>query len=132
MSINRPDVNAKQMFFVGLLGLPWLWIVNVMYHWRAVYGKSDSTSQNDSNNENQGILAMMSTDDDDNEGMSRCALNDQFMSTLNSFMCIAFITVCQERGSVRNHFHAHSSRPVYNVPRITNNRNIIFLHMFAK
>lgn len=79
MSINRPDVNAKQMFFVGLLGLPWLWIVNVMYHWRAVYGKSDSTSQNDSNNENQGILAMMSTDDDDHEGMSR-ALNDQFMS----------------------------------------------------
>ncbi len=42
MSLLRPDTNAKYIFFIGLLGLPWLWMVNVMYHWRAVYGKVPS------------------------------------------------------------------------------------------
>mmetsp|Transcript_14215 Transcript_14215/g.29868 ORF Transcript_14215/g.29868 Transcript_14215/m.29868 type:complete len:169 (+) Transcript_14215:286-792(+) len=29
---------AKRMFFGGLLGLPWLWICNVLYFRRKVYG----------------------------------------------------------------------------------------------
>ena len=67
----RPDVNAKQMFFVGLLGLPWLWIVNVMYHWDAVFGNGNGSSNGadggNENAENQGILAMMNSSDDDDE-----------------------------------------------------------------
>lgn len=69
MSLPRPDVNAKQMFFVGLLGLPWLWIVNIMYYWNAVYGSDrDADVSNSDNTENQGILGMMSTEEDDNNG----------------------------------------------------------------
>lgn len=69
--MTRPDINAKQMFFVGLLGLPWLWVVNVMYHWKAVYGHGN---QNGSENarggtedENTGILDLMNDSENDNE-----------------------------------------------------------------
>ena len=72
MSMTRPDINAKQMFFVGLLGLPWLWIVNIMYHWKAVYG---SGNQNESDNrgvnsgdENTGILDLMNSNEDNENG----------------------------------------------------------------
>mmetsp|Transcript_16731 Transcript_16731/g.31702 ORF Transcript_16731/g.31702 Transcript_16731/m.31702 type:complete len:141 (-) Transcript_16731:112-534(-) len=77
MTMTRPDINAKQMFFVGLLGLPWLWVVNVLYHWKAVYG---SAIQNDSNSsasddngrggtsdENTGILDLMNSNEGENE-----------------------------------------------------------------
>jgi hypothetical protein len=71
MSMPRPDVNAKQMFFVGLLGLPWLWIVNVMYHWDAVFGNENGSGNGadggNDNAENQGILAMMNSSNDDDE-----------------------------------------------------------------
>jgi len=73
MSLPRPDINAKQMFFIGLLGLPWLWVVNVLYHYKAVYGKGtseDRTNNEDGEDENRGILGMMGSDDDDENGKS--------------------------------------------------------------
>jgi hypothetical protein len=78
MSLPRPDINAKQMFFVGLLGLPWLWVVNVLYHYKAVYGKGTSEDRTnddeDGEDENRGILGMMGTSDDDDEN-GKCVLN---------------------------------------------------------
>jgi hypothetical protein len=67
MSLPRPDINAKQMFFVGFLGLPWLWIVNVMYYWKAVYGTGTDAGNDDdaAAAENQGILGMMASDEDE-------------------------------------------------------------------
>ena len=67
MSLTRPDVNAKQMFFIGLFGLPWLWVVNVMYHFRAVYGNGNtSTDGEGENDENAGILGGMMSESEDN------------------------------------------------------------------
>ena len=70
MSLPRPDVNAKRMFFIGLLGLPWLWVVNILYHYRAVYGKGSAEDRmnesDDADDENRGIMGMMSSDDDEN------------------------------------------------------------------
>jgi hypothetical protein len=75
MTMTRPDINAKQMFFVGLLGLPWLWLVNVMYHWKAVYGggiQNDANSSSENNpregtgDENTGILGLMNSNDTEN------------------------------------------------------------------
>ena len=83
MSLPRPDTNAKQMFLVGLLGLPWLWVVNVMYHWKSVYGSPTNDENNDADadadaqqqgngnsgvTENTGILAMMASEDDNEDG----------------------------------------------------------------
>jgi len=39
MAEKRADTIAKEMFFVGLFGLPWLWVVNIMYFWDTVYGR---------------------------------------------------------------------------------------------
>lgn len=67
MSLTRPDVNAKQMFFIGLFGLPWLWVVNVMYHFRAVYGNGNASSDGEGENgENAGILGGMMSESEDN------------------------------------------------------------------
>lgn len=70
---TRADTIAKQMFFVGLLGLPWLWIVNIMYFWDTVYGRlpcfTDSPSENNANAEEvTGILRMMQSNDENEEG----------------------------------------------------------------
>lgn len=72
MSLTRPDVNAKQMFFIGLFGLPWLWVVNVMYHFRGVYGNgNESTDGEGENDENAGILGGMMSESDDNGKLTR-------------------------------------------------------------
>lgn len=40
-----------------------------MYYWNAVYGSDrDADVSNSDNTENQGILGMMSTEEDDNNG----------------------------------------------------------------
>ena len=66
---SRPDKLAKHMFFVGLLGLPWLWVVNILYFYDRVYGKKifcygGTWSQNNEDGENMGILGLMTNDDD--------------------------------------------------------------------
>mmetsp|Transcript_6044 Transcript_6044/g.13463 ORF Transcript_6044/g.13463 Transcript_6044/m.13463 type:complete len:113 (-) Transcript_6044:1166-1504(-) len=39
----RDDLLAKRLFFVGCLGLPWLWAVHVLY-W---FGKQQSSENNE-------------------------------------------------------------------------------------
>ena len=75
---TRPDKLAKQMFFVGLIGLPWLWIVNILYFFDRVYGRMPcfgdaSSSSIDANNGAEGNSAIMGLissvdEDDDDEG----------------------------------------------------------------
>jgi len=95
MSLPRPDTNAKYIFFIGLLGLPWLWMVNVMYHWRVVYGKvpsccgigggseregegvgegeaANNTNETESSSADAaGLLAMMADEDGNADGENR-------------------------------------------------------------
>ena len=69
------------MFFVGLCGLPWLWVVNILYFWDSVYGRlpclGDALNSNDSheeNAENNGILGFMEDsreEDSDPNGASK-------------------------------------------------------------
>ena len=63
----RPDKIARQLFFVGLAGLPWLWIVNIFYNFDRVYGRipccGDAADANENNNEdNAGILGLMNNE----------------------------------------------------------------------
>lgn len=77
MPLSRPDSNARIIFYVGIFGLPWLWIVNVLYHWEHVYGKtlpccvdSDlpaeestlSRNEDQGDGEGRGILSQMVND----------------------------------------------------------------------
>ena len=61
------------MFFVGLLGLPWLWIVNILYFFDRVYGRlpcfgdAAAGTNNDNSESNAGILGLMSSGDEDEE-----------------------------------------------------------------
>lgn len=71
----RPDKLAKQMFFLGLLGLPWLWVVNILYFFNRVFGSRIFCCGNSSGNEDdedRGILGLMSENDEDDDG--RCLL----------------------------------------------------------
>ncbi len=71
---NRPDKIAKQLFFIGLAGLPWLWIVNIFYFFERVYGRVNiplpcfGNSNNSNSDDNAGILGLMSSDDGDGGG----------------------------------------------------------------
>jgi hypothetical protein len=60
MTLVRPDKNAKHMFFVGLCGLPWLWIVNILYHYKAVYGPlpftNEDETERDTDESDEGLL----------------------------------------------------------------------------
>jgi len=71
MVAKRADTIAKEMFFVGLLGLPWLWIVNIMYFWDTVYGRlpcfGDSPSDTAHAEEATGFLGMMENNDEEEE-----------------------------------------------------------------
>lgn len=73
MTLSRPDKNAKGMFLIGLLGLPWLWIVNVLYHYREVYGilpfqNEDQTAVNSTNHQTEGgILGGIMENSDENQ-----------------------------------------------------------------
>lgn len=65
---SRPDKLARQMFFVGLLGLPWLWIVNIFYFYDRVFGRlsclgAASEDANHNNENNGSILGLISSDD---------------------------------------------------------------------
>jgi hypothetical protein len=94
MPLPRPDVNAKRMFIVGLLGLPWLWTVNVLYHYKAVYGKGtteDTTNEEDNDDdENEGILGgMMSSNDDENGKLRLQRITAAFLHhSFTHFSCI--------------------------------------------
>lgn len=69
MGAKRADTIAKEMFFVGLLGLPWLWIVNIMYFWDTVYGRLPCFGNNTSSTANEeevtGFLGMMENNEDE-------------------------------------------------------------------
>jgi hypothetical protein len=71
MTLARPDKNAKHMFFVGLCGLPWLWIVNIMYHYKAVYGplpfQNDDEPGRDNNDSDEGLLGGILRDDENEQ-----------------------------------------------------------------
>jgi len=71
MVAKRADTIAKEMFFVGLLGLPWLWIVNIMYFWDTVYGRlpcfGDSPSDTAHAEEAAGFLGMMENNEEEEE-----------------------------------------------------------------
>jgi len=71
MVAKRADTIAKEMFFVGLLGLPWLWIVNIMYFWDTVYGRlpcfGDSPSDTAHAEETTGFLGMMENNEEEEE-----------------------------------------------------------------
>ena len=65
---SRPDKLARQMFFIGLLGLPWLWIVNIIYFYDRVFGRlsclgvaSEDVNQNSENNGR--ILGLISSEE---------------------------------------------------------------------
>jgi Presenilin enhancer-2 subunit of gamma secretase len=30
----RSDLLSKRVFYAGCFGLPWLWTVHVLYHWK--------------------------------------------------------------------------------------------------
>lgn len=69
----RPDKLAKQMFFVGLLGLPWLWVVNILYFFERVYGDRINCcgwikSGSDGDSGDIGILGLISSNDENENG----------------------------------------------------------------
>ena len=74
--VKRADLLARNMFFVGLAGLPWLWCVNIFYFFDDVYGRipclwsiDNEDQSNNEREESTGILDMMNgSDDDDDEG----------------------------------------------------------------
>ena len=41
----RSDVLSKRLFYVGCFGLPWLWTVHVLHHWKG--GVSPDGDSND-------------------------------------------------------------------------------------
>ena len=72
---SRPDKLAKQMFFVGLLGLPWLWIVNILYFFDRVYGRipcfgstSAASSEHHANNNAENDTAILGLITNESEG----------------------------------------------------------------
>mmetsp|Transcript_13875 Transcript_13875/g.16764 ORF Transcript_13875/g.16764 Transcript_13875/m.16764 type:complete len:131 (-) Transcript_13875:1448-1840(-) len=74
----RDDVLAQRLFYGGCLGLPWLWLVHVMY-W---YGKQRQNSQDGEASNSEALLSNADTNDDDetqgsnsNDGAS--ALSDE-------------------------------------------------------
>lgn len=86
-SIKRADLLARNMFFVGLAGLPWLWCVNIFYFFDDVYGRipclwavNNDSQSSDGRDESTGILGMMNaSDDDDDDGTT----NDNEESNIN-------------------------------------------------
>lgn len=58
----RDDVLAKRLFYGGCLGLPWLWLVQVMY-W---YGKERQDSQEEQSNQ-EALLNNADTNDGEND-----------------------------------------------------------------
>jgi Presenilin enhancer-2 subunit of gamma secretase len=43
----RSDVLSKRLFYVGCFGLPWLWTVHVLHHWKADGTSSESASNDE-------------------------------------------------------------------------------------
>lgn len=74
---SRPDKLARQMFFVGLLGLPWLWIVNILYFFDRVYGRipcfgstgaaSSEHNVNNNSENNTAILGLITNESEGND-----------------------------------------------------------------
>ena len=67
----RDDILAKRMFCLGFAFLPWLWVVNILYFGRHVYGERFPFYDNDTeedqlnNGDGGGILENMMDDGDD-------------------------------------------------------------------
>lgn len=40
----RSDLLSKRLYYVGWFGLPWLWIVHVLYHWNVVIPEEEPTT----------------------------------------------------------------------------------------
>ena len=106
--IPRPDKLARQMFFVGLLGLPWLWVVNCLYFYDRVYGKlkcfgSTASDHIDDNRDGSaGFLGLIPSEEDDediepDEGLSQDEIQMELCkwvkrSTIGSFVSTAIFT----------------------------------------
>lgn len=104
---NRPDKLAKQMFFVGLLGLPWLWIVNILYFFDRVYGRVSCCGTGNTNateedryrngdENNTTILGLISNaeeeeEEEGNDGESLCTVINSFQSILLTFFKSCFV-----------------------------------------
>jgi len=48
----RSDLLSKRLFAAGCLGLPWLWTVHVLYHWKP----KGSSGEDDQDEHNEGLL----------------------------------------------------------------------------
>ena len=51
----RSDLLSKRIFIAGCLGLPWLWTVHALYHWKGCRSGSEEEETASSNNEG-GLL----------------------------------------------------------------------------
>ena len=74
MSSGKPrdDILAKNLFFVGLAFLPWLWVVNVLYFWNVLFGHSlpycsGQDTNGEGNGEISGVGGMGLFNDDEDE-----------------------------------------------------------------
>ena len=72
---ETPHLLARQMFFVGCLGLPWLWCVNFLYFRKQVYGpifpwdnNDDDDDVDDQFGDIMNLGGAMSEDTSDGEG----------------------------------------------------------------
>jgi len=72
---ETPHLLARQMFFIGCLGLPWLWCVNFLYFRKQVYGPTfpwDNNDDDDNEDDQFGDImnlgGAMSEDTSDDEG----------------------------------------------------------------
>jgi hypothetical protein len=54
--IMRSDLLSKRLFFAGCFGLPWLWVVHVLYHRQ---GSTDNEDEND----DEGTTTILNPDD---------------------------------------------------------------------
>lgn len=60
----REDVLARRLFYVGCLGLPWLWIVHILYWFGKQHRNSNNNDDNDdgaTNQQNDGLMDGEST-----------------------------------------------------------------------
>ena len=74
---SRPDKLARQMFFLGLLGLPWLWIGNILYFFDRVYGRilcfgAASEDMNGATDNGTSILGLISNEDEVEPENGKC------------------------------------------------------------
>ena len=43
----RSDLLSKRVFYAGCFGLPWLWTVHVLYHWKNASSFSENVTDDE-------------------------------------------------------------------------------------